>query len=54
VRFLVRLAADARRAILVGDFPAFRAHAVPDWRRPNAEAGRRDRERWLAARRSLA
>ncbi len=47
VRFLVRLARDARRAILEGRFADFRATAVPAWQRPNAVAGRANRERWL-------
>ncbi len=50
VRFLVRLAAEARQAILEDRFAAFRAAAVPEWQRPNAVAGRANRERWLLGR----
>jgi queuine tRNA-ribosyltransferase len=47
VHFLVRLARDARQAILEGRFAEFRESAVPEWQRPNAAAGRADRARWL-------
>jgi queuine tRNA-ribosyltransferase len=50
VRFLVRLAAKAREAIIAGRFAEFRACAVPDWRRPDASVGRVNRQRWLKAR----
>jgi queuine tRNA-ribosyltransferase len=50
VRYLVRLAKNARQAILDGRFAEFRTSAVPDWRRPDAAVGRANRARWLQAR----
>jgi queuine tRNA-ribosyltransferase len=50
VRFLVSLTVRARQAILAGGFAEFVATAVPDWRRPDAAAGRANREHWLRAR----
>ncbi len=47
VRFLVRLAAEARKAILEHRFAEFRRAAIREWRRPDAVAGRANREHWL-------
>jgi queuine tRNA-ribosyltransferase len=47
LRFLVRLAANARQAILDGRFAEFRVGAVPSWQRPDAAVGRANRARWL-------
>jgi len=36
----------ARNAIIEGHFPEFAATALPAWQRPDAEAGRRDLDRY--------
>lgn len=50
VRFLIRLVADARRAIVDDRFARFRARVLANWHRPDAELARQNRERWTRRR----